>query len=371
MKLTDRRIGGTFALAASALAVSLAVAAPAGASLMFNLSFISSTGTVEQAAFTQAAAAWSSVLADNVTVNLTVGTAALGAGILASAQSATIQHSYSTYRTALSNDATSANDAAAVASLINASNLRLLINYTSNNPNNIPNAPLSATPYLDDTGLNTSSIRMTNALAKAVGLGITATNLGGNCSSNCDGYIAFSNSPSFSFDTDPSNGITAGQYDFVGIAIHEIGHALGFISGVDVLDNNTTSPGFLDDQFTFVSPLDLFRCSAASAAQNAIDWTTSTTTKNFSLDNCGTTLASFSTGSVHGDGQQASHWKDNLGLGIMDPTVAPGELLAITPLDLAALDVIGWNLQQAIPAPASALVFVFGLAGLGMTRRRA
>jgi MYXO-CTERM domain-containing protein len=63
----------------------------------------------------------------------------------------------------------------------------------------------------------------------------------------------------------------------------------------------------------------------------------------------------------------------------MDPTTAPGEQLTITSLDLTAFDVIGWNLTStpsvsaptvATPAPASALVFAFGLAGLGFTRRR-
>ena len=72
---------------------------------------------------------------------------------------------------------------------------------------------------------------------------------------------------------------------------------------------------------------------------------------------------------VHGDGRQASHWKDNLSLGIMDPTTAPGEQLTITALDLTPFDVIGWNLTST-PAPASALVFAFGLAGLGLARRR-
>jgi hypothetical protein len=93
-------------------------------------------------------------------------------------------------------------------------------------------------------------------------------------------------------------------------------------------------------------------------------------------------LASFATGQIRGDGNQASHWKDNQSLGIMDPTTAPGEQLTITALDLTAFDVIGWNLTStptvsapsaptvATPAPASALVFAFGLAGLGCARRR-
>src|SRR5262249_26172948 len=56
-----------------------------------------------------------------------------------------------------------------------------------------------------------------------------------------------------------------------------------------------------------------------------------------------TSLGTFSTGQTHGDGRQASHWKDNLALGIMDPTAAPGEQMLITNLDRQAMDVIGWT----------------------------
>ena len=122
--------------------------------------------------------------------------------------------------------------------------------------------------------------------------------------------------------------------------------------------------------FTFVSSLDLFRYSADSTAQNVIDWTASTTDKYFSLDRGLTAIASFSTGRNFGDGQQASHWKDNLGIGIMDPTAARGELLAISANDLLAFDVIGWNVA-AIPEPSTYAMMALGLAGLGAARRRA
>lgn len=341
--------------------------APALANLAFNLSFIPGTSVAAQNAFAQAAAAWSAVLADNVTVDLTVGTASLGSGILAQAGSEDTLYSYSAVRTALGLDATSANDATAVANLQATNNLRVLMNYTTTNPNG-SKSPLA---YVDSTGFNTAMIRVNNANAKALGLTPTPGNMGGSCVTlTCDAYIAFSNS--FSFDLDPSNGISSGFYDFVGIAVHEIGHALGFVSGVDVLDTNTTG-NFADDAFSFISPLDLYRCSATSALQNAIDWRAGTATKSFSLDGCDTTLATFSTGRVVGDGRQASHWKDNLGIGILDPTAAPGETLAITETDLIAMDVIGFNRvvnNSAVPEPATALTLLFGLAGLAMARRR-
>ena len=380
------------ALAGIAMAASIAATAPAQAAPVFNLNFISGTSAQAQSAFTQAAAIWSNALADSVTVNLTVGTASLPVNVLASAGSTEVVYSYAAVRAALVADSTSANDAIAVANLQAGPNLKLMINGTSNNPNGSG----SFTPYIDNNGaantniltdpvgLNNNVINMTRANAKALGLGSTgllATSTDPVCTGSCDGYIAFSNT--FSFDFDPSNGISSGQFDFVGIAVHEIGHALGFISGVDILDIN--SPGtrgpFTDDAFTYVSPLDLYRCTAASAAQGALDWTVGNpgTARMFSLNACQSSLATFSQGRTHGDGQQASHWKDNLGLGIMDPTSGTGERLNLTTLDLTAFDVIGWNLPNqvapiaptvATPAPASALVFAFGLAGLGLTRRR-
>ena len=64
--------------------------------------------------------------------------------------------------------------------------------------------------------------------------------------------------------------------------MHEIGHSLGFTSGVDILDLNAS--GFLDDQFDYVSTMDLFRYSAESVAaggNGTIDWTAGTNGKSF------------------------------------------------------------------------------------------
>ena len=346
------------------------LAAPAQATPNFVLTFLPTTSAAEQAAFQQAANIWAGLLADSVTINLTVGTADLANSTLAEADSRLELYGYAATRSSLLSNATSGNDATAGANLQAGPNLRLLINGTSNNPNGSG----SFTPYLDTTGANTSSIRMTSANARALGLsgGIATPAMG--CGS-CDGYIAFNTTDFTNWDLNPNDGITTGQFDFVGIAVHEIGHALGFISGVDILDINippaNTNGPFNDNAFTYVAPLDLFRCSAASAAQAALDWTAGNTgTRFFSLDKCQTTLTTFSTGVNFGDGRQASHWKDGLGIGIMDPTSAPGEQLAITQLDLTALDVIGWELAVSTPAPASALVLAFGLAGLGLARRR-
>ena len=72
----------------------------------------------------------------------------------------------------------------------------------------------------------------------------------------------------------------------------------------------------------------------------------------------------FANGVVFGDGRQASHWKDNLGLGIMDPTANLGERLSISYNDLRVFDVMGYTL---VPEPS--VMTLFGLAMLWLLWR--
>lgn len=349
-------------LAAAAL---LAISSAASANLVFNFSFTPTTSAQEQQAFLAAGARWSNLFTDNVTVDMTVGTAAMGPGILAAAESREMTVSYSAFYAALNADKRSASDNTAVASLGSGPSFSMLINQTSDNPNGSG----SATPYVDSVGANNETIRLNIANAKALGLAVNTGTLT-DCVAVCDASIIFSTG--FSFDLNPLDGINAGQFDFVGIAAHEIGHALGFVSGVDFLDFLGGGQAPADD-FTYVNSLDLFRYSGGSRAAGVIDFTADSRDKYFSIDGGLTAIAGFSTGEALGDGSQASHWKNNLGLGLMDPTSGFGELLAFAANDIQAFDVIGWDLASAsnnTPEPSALALVGMGLLGLVVSRRR-
>jgi len=347
-----RKTTSKFFLSAITAAV-LTLSAPAQAGLIFN---ITDTGNAQaNAGFKAAGDYWSSVFTDDITINIQAGFANLGANILGSASSTYVSVGFDVMKIVLDADATSADDAKFLAGLPTGNSYSKLINGTNQN---------AGAAHLHS---NITTLRMTSANAKAQGFNVVGALF--------DATINFSNL--FAWDFDQTDGIGAGLIDFVGVAIHELGHAMGFTSGVDILDTNFGR--FNDNQFDpFATVLDFTRCSTESVQAGAsMDWTARTTDKNFALDGkcSGPDLVenAWSTGRNRGDGNQASHWKDNNGLGIMDPTAAPrGVLNVVTPLDIQALDVIGWDLAktQQVPAPAGILLFCSGLVGLSLLRRR-
>lgn len=327
------------------VAFSLA-AAPARAKVAFN--FIPEPGTPQFAidGFITAGNLWSAVLASDITVNIQIGFTSLGPNIIAEAGSEFGEWSYPEVTAALQAQRMSPDDYSAHASLQPGPTFNRLINHTSNNPN----GPNSAVPYVDSM----DRVGITTANAKSLGL------LGPGI--ELDATIRFSSDFNFDFNHGPT--IAPGQFDFVGAAAHEIGHVLGFVSGVDDID---TSGGQFPGENFSSNLIDLFRYSQESLAAGPgyTDYAADNRLKYFSADGGSSLMGAFSNGSVFGDGRQASHWKDFRSIGIMDPTANFGERLAISHSDLRAFDVIGFTL---VPEPGS--IALFGLGVLVIVVRR-
>ncbi len=311
--------------------------------LTFDLTDLTVGGqTTEQAnGFIEAADFWSEALSDDVTLFIQTQFDSLPPNIIGGASSTSADFSFTSVKSALSTDQSTENDAVAVNNLPSGSSINFRTQDSSG----------TGTIILDNNNTtNNTTLSVNRANAKALGL------IAGN-DTTVDAFITFSDN--FNFDFDSSDGIASGSIDFVGIAIHEIGHVLGFISGVDTVDTNPGSD--LNDTSIF-SPLDLFRYSDDSIAlgSGVLDLAVGGI-PYLSIDGGNTNDALFSTGATFGDGQQASHFKDNLDIGIMDPTFALGEFGDVTGLDYLAFDVIGWDITSAIPEPAETTL-AFGLA---------
>ena len=339
----------THSLVAGAL-LACATASPA-----LNITLNASPGIDPSAltGFQLAANYWQSVMADNVTVNIDVNFSALGPNVLGSTGASLESFAVVDIFDALAADVTTSVDVMAVGSLPPLSALGGL-SFLTQKDSEAGSGIISLDNDLNGTEANNNRfLAVTSANARALGWEPMDAD-----------YVAASIffSSLFSWDFDPSDGIGAGLQDFVGVTIHEMGHALGFVSGVDDVDYFITNPTDLDEYAVF-SVLDLYRYSGPGTLDLSVG-----TASYFSLDGGLTNLGSFSTGSAvnGGDGRQASHWKDNLGLGIMDPTANPaGHANIPSELDLVAFDAIGWNV---VPEPSLALLAVTGLAA-GLVRR--
>lgn len=333
--------------------------ASASAQLSFNAS--TSNNTEADAAFALATQAWSAEFSDQITVNLNISFSNLGGVSLANTASVNQVNTFSEFSTAVNNDALTNDDDVFVAGLPVGSAFSVYINRTSE-----ASGADFEVPYVDsDGGFNNTTVRITTANAKALGLRNANDTL-------LDGSIVFNDS--FTWDYDRSDGIDPGSIDFVGVAMHEIGHLLGFESGVDVLDTN--GDGFSsDDEFDFVSSIDFLRFSDDSELAGAdIDWTADERAKYLSIDGGATALlaggAHWSTGFEFGDGYQASHWKNGAGIGLMSPTTSTGALASFSNTDLQAFDVIGFDRILSVPEPTSTAITAGCLIVLGLRRRR-
>lgn len=153
----------------------------------------------------------------------------------------------------------------------------------------------------------------------------------------------------FNFDFDPTDGIDTEKTDFEAVAIHELGHALGFISGVG---NRESAPST-----ALLAPTvwDIFRFRPGGLDNNAFATGNRVQiaggTQVHFVGDAELPLSTATSNGTGGDGQQSSHWKDNGQIGtytgVMDPTAASGERLTITANDLTALSFMGYKVNPS------------------------
>jgi len=284
------------------------------------------------AAFTKAAEYWTSRIKSPVSVDIDIdygtnrpGGGAFGANVLGSTGSGSVVKSYPGIR-------------------------NNLIATAANNPtkqalyNSLPASGVST-----DTGYG-AAVDINASVAKALGIPVTGS------------VATISFNKNFNFDFDPSDGVSGNRTDFVAVATHELGHALGFVS--DAGEGSLATPALLD----------LFRFSPGTAPGNftnaqrlmsiggeqvfytgqtyAIQFFPSTT--ELGLSSGGPNPASSS--APDGSGSQSSHWKaDEVTggkyIGIMDPTISRNEVKVPTENDYAAFDAMGWDLTGGAPIP--------------------
>jgi len=337
-------------LAATTLALGSATSAEALTIILNNTGGVE-MGTTAYRGFKAAASFWESVITDNVSVNFNVGFASSGFSsptVLGTASSSASSKAQAAWRAALVADATTPLDAIATANLANFSNSNVRLNYT---------------------------------VQKALGLytgSATAT----------DATIRFNSTRPFDFDT--RDGFQSVASDFVAVAVHEMGHALGFTSASSEYSSASSRP----------TNTDVFRYK-----NGAWDMTWGGN-PYFSIDGGKNPLFGNSYFTPGTDGRQTSHWLDSERIhdgvsctqllapqiGVMDPTGGSCQLGIVTANDLAVFDALGWDVNidlmtnsgwsmstaqimgkfaASVPEPATwaMMIFGFGIVGAAMRRR--
>lgn len=316
-------------IAANAL-ISLTLPAQA---VTFNFTYNDDVTQEQKKAFEFAGIYWSQNLADDVAINIHVdfaNSAQLPTGVLGGALPAFMNNvSYSGLRNALNNDKTSTFDNTAVSNLA-----------AGTSWNAVVRDPLST----NTSSISNSTLSLTTANAKALGL-MSSSN------SALDGVILLNklDNTIYSWATsEVINTVGNQQFDMTSVAIHEIGHILGFVSSLDGVNANNYWD--MNNRKKIFTPFDLFRYSSYSANSKVSDLSNGYDTY-FSLDRGASSIGYLSTGtdksSLNGDGFQGSHWKNyDTTIGVMTPALRMGTYRDIDVRDKTVFDVIGWQTKN-------------------------
>lgn len=317
--------------------------------MQFNFSYAPGLSLDQIKGFELAGKIWSTYLKDNVTLNIAVDLQKdfPGNAIAGSAPRLNTK-GISPFRNGIEEDATSAND-----QLIAKSN------------NIMTGGSFSGRFDLyDASGKNlgvtqtSPQLNVNSANAKAIGLALPGD------SNILDGYVVMRDltgvGVGWNYDFARTGSAPSGTLDFLSVAIHEIGHILGFQSSVDRpgwVNPRTNGNKSAEDEYTkslkgranAATPLDLFRYSDKSTLNTdkkgvkPVDLAIGGN-PYFSVKNGDSPIAYFDTGSdisLGGSGLQASHWKAS---GIMNAVINQASRPTISAADLNALDAIGYDL---------------------------
>ncbi|MBE9031280.1 NF038122 family metalloprotease [filamentous cyanobacterium LEGE 11480] len=318
-------------------------------STQFNFTYDRGTTFNQMIGMEIAGQLWSQQLQDNTTINIHVSTSSsLPQGVIGGAlpgiRSST---AYSQVRNALFNDRRSNDDYTATNNLASGASQTVNFDWMTNDYTWLGNQ--------SSIQKQASELDITNANAKALGLSTNGAAI--------DGLILMSQTAPWSYDFSGGS-IASNKLDYVSTALHEIGHILGFVSGIDGATGwrdvrqafNANRMWEYDAEITQRANegtiLDLFRFND-SKWSNSPDFSYGYQGgwKTFSINDGNSTLAYFANGddiANGGDGYQGSHWEESdyyQSHSIMAPVARFGRRQGITNLDRRAFDVIGWDIN--------------------------